>query len=127
MAAAGPPVWEGEAMRRGMIVRHLVLPGQPADTRAVLEFFAGELKEKALLSLMVQYTAPCPGAGPEGRLKPAEYDTIMDWLAELDIEEGFVQDLADATPWLPDFTKDNPFPEGYGEPVWHWRRSDPPA
>jgi putative pyruvate formate lyase activating enzyme len=127
MAVAGPPVWEGEVMRRGMIVRHLVLPGQLADTRAVLEFYARELRPAVLLSLMVQYLAPCPGAAPTGRLSALEYDTILDWLTELEIEEGFVQDLADDSPWLPDFTRDNPFPEGFGEPVWHWRHPARPG
>ncbi|MBN2432569.1 MAG: radical SAM protein [Acidobacteria bacterium] len=124
MASVGPPVWSGTVLRRGLIVRHLVLPGELAATRRVLEFFARELKATALLSLMMQYAPPCPESGPVRRLTESEYATVVDWLAELEIEEGFVQEPDAAAAWLPDFTRDNPFPEEYSDPLWHWRRPD---
>jgi len=121
MATVGPPDGDEAELRRGLIVRHLVLPGELAATRRALEFFARELKATAFLSLMMQYAPPCPGSGPARRLTEAEYATVVDWLAELEIEEGFVQEPDEAAAWLPDFTRDNPFPEEYGDPVWHWR------
>ena len=59
--AEKPLAWEPAGpreglLRSGLIVRHLVLPGQLDSTRGVLEWFAARLKGRALLSLMVQYT-----------------------------------------------------------------------
>ena len=121
MAEAAPAGWDGDQMRRGMILRHLVLPGYLEASRAVLDFYNAHLRERALLSLMVQYIPPCPGAEPAGRLSEADYARLLDWLDELGIEEGFLQDLDAESPWIPDFSRDNPFPPGFGRPVWHWR------
>lgn len=125
MAAAAPAEWDGDRLRRGMILRHLVLPGHLAASRAVLEFYTEHLRERALLSLMVQYIPPCPGSEPAGRLSEADYARLLDWLDELGIEEGFLQDLDAESPWSPDFNRDNPFPPGFGRAVWHWRGRTP--
>ena len=121
MAEAAPAEWDGDQLRRGMILRHLVLPGHLEAGRAVFEFYNEHLRERALLSLMVQYIPPCPGAEPAGRLSEADYAQLLDWLDELGIEEGYLQDLDAESPWIPDFSRDNPFPPGFGRPVWHWR------
>jgi putative pyruvate formate lyase activating enzyme len=126
MADIAPAEWDGDRLRRGMVLRHLVLPGHLDATRAVLEFYVAHLREKSLLSLMVQYLPPCPGAEPAGRLGESDFETILGWLDELGIEEGYLQDLDTESPWIPDFTRDNPFPPGFGRPVWQWQtRKDP--
>jgi len=127
MAEAAPVEWDGDGLRRGMILRHLVLPGHLEASRAVLEFYNEHLREKALLSLMVQYIPPCPGAEPAGRISEADYGRVLDWLDELGIEEGFLQDLDAESPWIPDFARANPFPPGFGRPVWHWRGLNEPS
>ena len=100
MAEAAPAGWDGDRMRRGMILRHLVLPGYLEASRAVLDFYNVHLRERALLSLMVQYIPPCPGAEPAGRLSESDYARLLDWLDELGIEEGFLQDLDAESPWI---------------------------
>ena len=42
-------------------------------------------------------------------------------LDDFGIEEGFIQEAGDSENWEPDFRKPNPFPEGFYDPVWHWR------
>jgi putative pyruvate formate lyase activating enzyme len=139
MVRTRPLRYEGERLRQGVIVRHLVLPGRLGSTRQVLEWFARELHERALLSLMFQYTPnprkertrePDPrGAAPSRRIRRRECDTVLGWLSELGIEEGFVQDPSPGdvpappggTGWLPDFCRANPFPQGQAETLWHFR------
>jgi putative pyruvate formate lyase activating enzyme len=127
MAEARPLSWEGERLRRGVIVRHLVLPGCLPSTHRVLAWFRERLYGKALLSVMVQYT-PNPGILPSGagepppsrRVSAVEYDQVLAWLGELGIEEGFIQEPEPGSEWLPDFRRPNPFPEGKARSVWHF-------
>jgi putative pyruvate formate lyase activating enzyme len=135
MVAAKPLllVREGETVRilRGVIVRHLVLPGLLESTRRVLRWFSGTLQGQALLSIMFQYTpngrAASPGRGgvSRRRLFPPEIRRVTEWLEALEIEEGFVQEAAEEDLWLPDFRRKNPFPPGQAVPVWHWRSNAP--
>jgi putative pyruvate formate lyase activating enzyme len=112
----------GTALASGVLIRHLVIPGFLEATRQVLNWFADNARGRALLSLMTQYTPV--GADP---LVPAryirgeEYDTVIRWLDELGIEEGFCQELAAGSDWLPDFRRRNPFSSDLSTPVWHWR------
>jgi putative pyruvate formate lyase activating enzyme len=117
-------------MHQGVIVRHLVLPGLLGQSRQVLEWFAENLRDQALLSLMFQYTPVRSEGGEQGRtpqqgshrrVSRREYEEILTWLEELGIEDGFVQDPANSDDWLPDFTRRNPFPKGQAVPIWHYQ------
>ena len=126
MAADQPPVYdENGLMRRGLIMRHLVLPGQWEDSRAVLTWFAEHLAGRALPSIMTQYT-PIPAlAGrpaPEGALSRGEYDRLIALIDELGLGEGFYQELVPGSEWLPDFVRDNPFSSELSRTVWHHSR-----
>jgi putative pyruvate formate lyase activating enzyme len=117
---------ENGIMKQGMIVRHLVMPGELASSREVLEWFADNLKTRAMLSLMVQYTPVKESgddfAGPDYVMPDYEYDQLLGWLDEFGIDEGFLQEPeAASAEWIPDFNRINPFPEAYSKPVWHWK------
>ncbi len=105
-----------EGRLRGALVRHLVFPGQQAATREVLNYYAQQLKASTWLSLMVQFEPPA-GDVSFPPITEEEYQGLMDLLDELGIEEGFVQELGENVSWIPDFTRDNPFPEGFAEPL----------
>ena len=97
---------------RGMMVRHLVLPGQVANSLQVLRFLARELSPKLTLSLMAQYrpiaaVARHPQLGR--RVTEEEYEVVLQEMEELGFTEGFVQELAGADCYLPDFSRDSPF------------------
>ena len=113
----------------GVIVRHLALPGRLADTGLVLRWFAEHLKDKAILSLMTQYTpvkaspyAQDIDAFPDRLLDKDEYKKLTHLLEELEIDTGFYQELVDDTDWLPDFNRQQPFSSKLAKPVWHWSR-----
>jgi putative pyruvate formate lyase activating enzyme len=105
-----------------VIIRHLILPGLLESTRAVLRWFADNTSDRAQLSLMTQYT-PIPGRQkqmPNGFLTEEDYKTVIGWLKEFNIEDGFCQELVTGSEWLPDFTRANPFSSKLSKPVWHF-------
>lgn len=55
----GKPVWNGDLLERGLVVRHLVLPAHRKESMQLLDWLAAALPTDAfLLSLMGQYTPP---------------------------------------------------------------------
>ena len=103
-----------------VIVRHLILPGCLESTRSVLRWFA-ENAGGAPLSLMSQYT-PMDKASdvPNRFVSRREYETVLGWLEEFGIEDGFCQELVVGSDWLPDFRRPNPFSSELSVPVWHF-------
>jgi putative pyruvate formate lyase activating enzyme len=104
------------------IIRHLVLPGYLKSTSAVLRWFADNASGQAQLSLMTQYT-PIPGRDrpmPDQYITEEDYKTVLNWLEEFGIEDGFCQELVTGNEWLPDFTRANPFASQLSKPVWHF-------
>lgn len=103
-----------------VIIRHLVLPGHLESTKEVLRWFSENVKGHAMLSLMSQYT-PIPNRNkpmPKRYLAEEEYNTVLYWLEEFDIEDGFCQELVTGNDWLPDFKRPNPFSSKLSVPVW---------
>jgi len=110
-----------EIAKGRVIIRHLILPGFLESTRQVLRWFADNAAHSGMLSLMTQYT-PIEGRNkpmPQRFLSESEYDTVMQWLIEFDIEDGFCQELITGSDWLPDFKLPNPFPSELSVPVWN--------
>lgn len=91
---------------RGLIVRHLVLPADQSATEAVLRFIAGSLGTHTAVSLMAQYRPPPDLTLPPALRRsvlPAEYERATALLAELGLEEGWVQGLDATDAYVPDF------------------------
>ena len=94
---------EAGLLRRGVLVRHLVLPGHIGNSKDVLEWFAALPKGTALFSLMAQYT-PNGFGGPERRLTPEEFSEVSDYMYMLGIRDGYVQELSSAgSEYVPPF------------------------
>jgi len=97
--------------RRGLLVRHLVLPGQIENSKARLNFLA-ELNPEITVSIMSQYSPQYKACGiPElnRTLTAEEYDEITDYALELGLENAFIQTLESQDHYLPDFDKSKPF------------------
>ncbi len=98
---------------RGLIVRHLVLPGNLARTDLVLGFLAEDVPAEVSLSLMAQYR-PCFRAAefPElnRRLRAAEYEQAVNLAESLGFTRGWFQSVEEIDGgFLPDFDDDDPF------------------
>ena len=80
-------------MKRGVIVRHLLLPGCLADGKRVVKYLHETYGNRIYMSLMSQYT-PIPGVPEElnRRVRQAEYRAACDYMADCGIDEGFTQE-----------------------------------
>ena len=93
----GPYKLDAEGiMQSGVIIRHLVLPGYPENTKRVIDWVAQTFKSgDVMFSLMHQYV-PCGRAAeyPELNRKVTmeEYKEVEDYLFASGIEDGFVQE-----------------------------------
>lgn len=103
----GSPVFEGERMLRGVIVRHLVLPGLVEESKRVIRHLYEQYGDSIYISILNQYT-PMPGLQgyPELKRKIAdeEYEEVVDYAIELGVENGFIQegDTAEES-FIPEF------------------------
>lgn len=101
---------------KGVLVRHLVFPGTLNATLDFLSWYADNFKESCNLSLMVQFVPPQDDPGFE-KMTDQEYQLLLDKLDELNID-GFVQERSDnEILWIPDFNKDQPFPDSFADPL----------
>lgn len=94
----GRPVFtsgEDSLMLKGVIVRHLLLPGCESDSRYLLRFLHQTYKNDIYVSIMNQYT-PMPQAASvpalNRRISSAEYERIVDYAIRIGIENGFIQE-----------------------------------
>ena len=99
--------------RRGLLVRHLVLPNQMSQTEEVLEFLAKELSQDVSVSLMAQYH-PSHRAFDHPlvsrTVRAGEYARALRALERAGLQEGYVQELSAHQHYMPDFLKDgHPF------------------
>lgn len=98
---------ESLLMRKGVIVRHLVMPGCVEDSKRVISYLLKTYGNQIFISIMNQYT-PLPQCReyPElsRRVTEAEYDAVVDYAIELGIENGFIQegDVAEES-FIPEF------------------------
>ena len=92
----GEPVFDdGGMMKKGIIVRHLVLPGHTEDSKKVLRWLWENFGDKIWISIMNQYTPLCSDEKfPElsRKVTDEEYDEVVDFAVSLGIENAFVQD-----------------------------------
>ncbi len=107
----GPPVFEGEdnslsakaaplaesvpLMKKGMIVRHLLLPGQTKDSKKILRYLHETYGDNIYISIMNQYT-PLPHVAdiPElnRRVSAEEYERVLRFAERIGITNGFIQE-----------------------------------
>lgn len=97
--------------RRGLLVRHLVLPGYVENSLSCLRFLAG-LSRYLYLSIMSQY-APRHRAGEypplDQTLSERDYEAVIDYALELCLENAFIQEFDSNQEYLPDFSRTAPF------------------
>lgn len=97
-------------MKKGVIVRHLMLPGGIKDSKAVVKYLYETYGDSIYISLMNQYT-PLPHVAkyPEinRKLKKFEYDRLVDYAISLGVENGFIQEGETAKEsFIPAFTNE---------------------
>ena len=102
---------EDGIMKRGVIVRHLELPGCIEDSKAVIRYLYKTYGNNIYISIMNQYT-PMEGIGkkfPElnRKLTEREYDELVDYAISIGVENGFIQEGETASEsFIPPFTNE---------------------
>ena len=94
-------------MQRGLIIRHLVLPGNTAQSVKILKWISEKLPCDTFVSIMSQYT-PCGEAFKYKDLRrkivSAEYDKVINTFFDLGLKNGFMQEKTAAkTVFIPKF------------------------
>ena len=96
----GKPVLEDDEMKRGVLVRHLVLPGCVDNSLGVLDWVADHFRSGDILfSLMSQYIPMGRAAEMppfDRRITELEYDSVLSYMMLLGIEDGYTQDFSSA-------------------------------
>ncbi|MDD6877340.1 MAG: radical SAM protein [Clostridiaceae bacterium] len=99
---------EDGILQRGVMIRHLVLPGYSADSIAVLRWCRDHLPSGSVLySVMSQYTPyskACAIPALNRRVTAREYGRVTDFLSDNEMLDGYIQELSSAgTDAIPDF------------------------
>ena len=104
---AGEPRFEEGLMKRGVIIRHMILPGQTRDSRRIIESLYKQYRDRVYISIMNQYT---PLAQMERfpeinrRVTQREYNKVVNHEISINIENAFIQEGETAKEsFIPDF------------------------
>ena len=94
----GPYQMENGLLKRGVLIRHLLLPGELENTKAVIDFVARTFRPgDVLFSLMSQYT---PQSGAVGNLArhvtKAEYRAAVEYMENCGVTDGYTQERTSA-------------------------------
>lgn len=102
------PTGEKDMMQRGVIVRHLLLPGCVRDSKRVVKYLWETYGDDIFMSLMCQYTplSQVETRYPElfCKVTQEEYDELIDYAVDLGITKAFTQEAESASEsFIPDF------------------------
>ncbi len=113
---SGLPVDDDGLAYRGIILRHLILPGQVDNSLKVLDWIADNLSLNLHIALMSQYTPPEDIDLPDElnrTLTREEYDRVVEHFYDLGFHKGWVQDFSSQQHYQPHFSEREAF-EGSG-------------
>lgn len=105
----GTPVFENDIMKKGVIVRHLLLPKHIDDSKKVIKYLYDTYKDSIYISIMNQFT-PVRKINEYKELnetvEESEYDELINYALDIGIEKAFIQEGETCKEsFIPDFTK----------------------
>lgn len=104
----GAPEFDEEGMiTKGLMIRHLVLPNQIENSKNVLRWIKNNIDENVYINIMAQYFPSYKAKEIKGlnrKLSKEEYEEIENFVYELDIKNGYMQELGEhEEEYVPDF------------------------
>lgn len=104
----GDPVFDEKGLiKRGMIIRHMILPNNVENSKMVLKWIKENLSNKVYISVMAQYFPTYKAYEyPEinRKITEEELDLVWDYASSLGFENGFIQELGEhEEEYVPDF------------------------
>ena len=107
----GSPVIENDLIKKGLVVRILILPSEVEDAKKIVKYLYDKYKDNIYISLMNQYTPmkefkDYPNLN--NKLDDNDYNEVIDYAEDLGVENAFIQvgETAD-TSFIPKFNCDN--------------------
>ena len=102
-----PKLNENGIIQKGLIIRHLVLPNNIENSNQILKWIKNNIDKRVYVSIMAQYF-PCYKAKEMNelnrKLTQDEYEEIENFVYDLDIENGYMQELGEhEEEYVPDF------------------------
>ena len=103
-----PIIDENGIMKKGLMIRHLVLPNQLQNSKNVLKWINDNMDKKVFVSVMAQYFPTHKAKNFQEinrKLTKEEYNEIEQYLYTLDLENGYIQELGEhEEEYVPDFS-----------------------
>ena len=103
----GKPIFNDGLMTKGMIIRHLMLPGLLFDSKKVIDSIYNNFNDDVYISIMNQYTPmykACNYPEINKPLNPKHYNSLIEYAASIGIKNGFIQDTSSSSKeFVPDF------------------------
>jgi putative pyruvate formate lyase activating enzyme len=96
----GVPEFQNGILKKGLIIRHMMLPGLLFDTKKVVDWVKSELPKEVYLNIMCQYTPMGDALNyPEinKKLNKKHYEALLEYAIDSGIENGFFQEFESAT------------------------------
>lgn len=94
-------------IEKGVIIRHLMLPGLLFDTKKIIDYINTHYKNTVYISIMNQYTPmwkACNYPEINKTLNPKHYDSIINYCLSLGLENGFIQESGTSSEvYVPEF------------------------
>ncbi|MCU0847421.1 MAG: 4Fe-4S cluster-binding domain-containing protein [Spirochaetes bacterium] len=109
---SGISISQNGTIESGLIIRHLVLPGNIENSRRCLRTIAEELSTSVHISLMSQYRPLAENLGHPflgKKVTRDEYEELIEEMFRLGFHRGWVQELESPDCYMPDFSLDDPF------------------
>ena len=102
-----PKLNENGIIQKGLIIRHLVLPNNIENSEKILRWIKSNINEEVYISIMAQYFPSYKAKQMNDinrKLSEEEYSKIEDLVYELDIKNGYMQELGEhEEEYVPDF------------------------
>ena len=104
----GPVVIENDLMKKGLVVRVLVLPGHVHDAKEIINYLYKTYGDDIFISIMNQYTPVqvCPYENLNRKLTDEEYEEVINFALTIGVNNAFIQEGETASEsFIPNFDK----------------------
>ena len=103
----GNPVFDKNGIiKKGIIVRHLILPNNTSDSKNILKYLYDKYKDNIIISIMNQYTPirKLDFSELNRKIKDSEYDDVVNYAFDLGIRKAYIQEgETQSESFIPDF------------------------
>lgn len=101
------PVFEDGLIKRGLMIRHMMLPGLLFDSKKIVDWVSDNLPRGVYFNIMCQYTPmyrACEFPEINKKINPLHYEALINYALSKGLENGYFQDYDSATEeYVPDF------------------------